>query len=77
MAWERQVMKGGSGLSWSGDTGVLLPLWVPSPHPWGGGKAVWLSPHLAAVALGNFSSGMRRLCYSLGSPALSTLWKRV
>lgn len=33
----------GRGLSLAGHTGVWLPLWGSSPHPWGAGKAMWLS----------------------------------
>lgn len=68
--------KGGSGRSWAGDTGVLLPLWGSSPHPWVLEKLCG-SARLAAVALGNLGSGVKRLCAALAAQSVRTVQKRV
>lgn len=57
----------------AGDTGVWLPLWGSSPHPWGAGKAMWLSP----LSCGGFRHLEFWYEKALGSLAVCTVQKRV
>lgn len=55
---------------------MSLPVWISSPHPWGAGKAVWLSPPFSCSDSRQLKLRYEETVYGLGSPVLSTLWRR-